>query len=152
MSENEWAARLRDAILDNSALRDGLLDEEAQPLIDWGLALAAVVTAPLPTLPDPEMRYEELYDALPKLMTRITWVTIYRQNKGADWTTRTLQQLNELNIVLHGETAPQIPALQMSAYAEASDGLSNGALVQALMQHLSLPIEPEEEYIYGETS
>jgi hypothetical protein len=136
---NKWAARLRDAILDNSALRDGLTDEEAQPLIDWGLAVAVRVTADLSsrTPNEADVRYEELYEALPKLLTRITWVTLFREKKGAEWTVKTLNQLNELNRTLYGESAPQFSDLQISTYANRYDGLERGALVKALMSILS---------------
>ena len=53
----DYAARLRDAILDNSALRNGLNDDEAQPLIDRGLSMADRVTVGV----QDEARYEQLY-------------------------------------------------------------------------------------------
>jgi hypothetical protein len=140
LDSNEWGKRLQDAILENAAIRDGLHDDEAQPLIDWGLALAVQVTNGLEKLPkaEAEIRYEELYGALPKLLTRITWFTLHRVNKGPEWANRTLEQLNELSRTLHGENAPQIPALLMSAYANSADGMATPAMVNTLMQHLTL--------------
>ncbi len=141
---NAWGEQLRDAILENSAIRDGLTDDEAQPLIDWGLARAVEVTQGLDLMDemDAEARYEELYNALPKLLTRITWVALYRADKGADWTTRTLEQLNEFNRTLLGDYAPQISPTAINAYAALTDGMEAGALVVELMRRLSPPPPP----------
>lgn len=136
---NPWAARLRDALLDNSALRDGLADDEAQPLIDWGLQLADRLAAEMKSLPSDqhEARYEQFYEMLPKLLTRITWVTLHRAKKGADWTANMLRQINDLNRILHGADAPQLSAESIAAYAERGDQLSNGELVKELIAHLT---------------
>ena len=136
---NPWAEKLRDAILSNSAIREGIHDDAAQPLIDWGLQLAEAVTAGLTAMPDniATMRYEALYEALPKLLTRITWVVVYREKKGADWTARTLNQLNELNQALHGADAPQLDEARITQLANRQDGLEPGALISALIATLS---------------
>jgi hypothetical protein len=147
---NPWAEQLRDAILSNSALREGIQDDEAQPLIDWALQLAEEVTAGLPSMPDSvtEQRFEALSEALPKLITRITWAVVYRQKKGPDWTTRTLTQLNELNMTLRGANAPQISEARMAELANLQDELEPGALILNLIETLSPPEPPENgEYI-----
>lgn len=145
MSDNPFNARLKDAILDNSSLRDGLTDDEAEPLIEWGLAQAESLTRNLPdqSSDEAEIRYEELYSTLPKLMTRITWAATFRAQKGADWTLNALKQLNELSQTLHGENAPQIPEHLLTAYAQGADGLDQGAFVLALMEHFT-PSEPDK--------
>lgn len=144
---NVWTERLRDAILDNSAWRRGLEDDEAQPLLDWGLAKANEVTTPLTTMPpeDAEARYDELYGALPKQMTRITWAATYREKKGEGWTRKTLNQLNELNQTLYGQAAPQIDQAWIDAYATHQDGgLLLVEILNALMTKLSSPSLLEE--------
>lgn len=158
---NEWSAKIKDAILSDSALRDGLTDQEAQPLIDWGLARAEEIGSQIAALPAAEIEIvlEEKQYALLKLMTRITWIAIHRAGKGAEWTTATLQKLNELNQTLYGETAPQISDNLIAAYAQQSNGLTQGEMVLELMKQLSPPsqdrsIQPEEkttEDNYGET-
>lgn len=151
------AQRLRDAILENSALRDGLTDDQAQPLIDWGLALADEVGAKIDQMPadDLETNYETYASALLKLMTRITWVATYRSSKGEAWTQDTLAKLNELNRTLRGESAPQISETTMHGYAQQIDGLDQGALVRELMQQLSPTVQllppPQEDSTHGET-
>jgi hypothetical protein len=143
---NTWADKLRDKLLDNSALRDGLTDDEAQPLLDWGLALAEKVTMGMETRPEPqaEARYEALSSALPKLITRINWVTIHAAQKGADWTAQTMQQMNELNRILHGEAAPQLPQ-------QALEAISNSPNHANTLQFLMHQLSPTEESFNGET-
>jgi hypothetical protein len=92
---------------------------------------------PTKTPNEADIRYEELYEALPKFLTRITWVTLFREKKGVDWTVKTLNQLNELSRTLYGESAPQFSEVQISTYANQYDGLERGALVKALMSILS---------------
>lgn len=152
LSNNVWATRLKDAILDNSAIREKLVDVEAEILINWGMHMAEVVTNDMP-LRDPdnaELRYEELYDALPKLMTRVAWVAAFRAEKDSDWTLKTLAKINELNLILHGMDAPQLSEIDMLAYATQADGLSRGDFIQELLQKLSQqepPQDGEEEEI-----
>jgi hypothetical protein len=142
---NHWGQSLQDAILDNSALRDGLTDDEAQPLIDWGLDLAATLTQGLDRLPDveAEARYEQLYAHLPKLMTRFTWLALHRAAKGQDWATRTLEQMNDYSRELYGPAAPQLNALALGRYASGADALERGALILALMADFSPPPPPQ---------
>jgi hypothetical protein len=83
------------------------------------------------------VRFEALSGALPKLLTRITWVVVYRQKKGADWTTRTLNQLNELNQTLHGADAPQLGDLTIAELAGAQDEMEPAALINSLIESLS---------------
>ena len=138
---NPWAEQLRDIILSNSALREGIQDDAAQPLIDWGLALAEQVTKNLPSMPDTvaSERYEALSGALPRLLTRITWVVVHREKKGPDWTTRTLNQLNELNHMLHGADAPQLSPSRIAELANRQDELEPAALINNLIEALSPP-------------
>lgn len=141
---NTWGRKLQDAILDNAALRDGLTDTEAQPLVDWGLQRAVVVTAPLDDHPLPDERYEELYSALPKLMTRISWLAIYREKKGEAWSVKTINQINELNTTLYGADAPTINPISAGQLATMSDGFNKSELILDLIYKLTPNDENEE--------
>lgn len=114
--ENIWGQKLRDAILSNSAIRDGLTDEEAQPLIDWGLGLADVIGKKMASLPDPEAAYETYLAALPRLMTRVNWLTTFSQKKGVDWTKKTIAQVHELTRTLFEEQARPLDAENLLRY------------------------------------
>lgn len=138
---NPWIRDLQEAILSNSALRDGLTDDEAQPLIDWGLGLAEQLGNQLAAMPadEAESLFEEKQSALLKLLTRISWVAIYQQEKGPSWTEQTLQQLNDFNRAIQGGQAPQLKPemLTHSAASAAAAPKSRGSVVQQLMQGLS---------------
>ncbi len=141
--ENPWRAKLRDTILDNSSITDGLTDDEAQPLIEWGLVMADRVTQGLPRTPDPaaEARLDDLRADLPRLMKRISWIRQYREKKGPEWTLKTLGQLNEMNQHLHGDAAPQLDSVTQSRIAHKQDDLTGFALLQDLMQRLTPPAD-----------
>ena len=133
-----WAAQLQDAILDNSGIRKGLHDDAAQPLLDWGLQLAKDSTQGLEALPSDQAqaRYDDLYTALPKLLTRIAWVVVYRAKKGADWTLKTFSQINEFNRVVQGGRAYQFSKQEIVEYANSMDGLQGQAMVKHLIRKL----------------
>lgn len=133
---NTWTERLRDTLLDNSALRDGLTDDEAQPLIDWGLAQAERVTAGLDgMMPEiAEAHYETLSSALPKLLTRITWLAVHRERKGPQWTQQTIDQINRFSQDLYGQDAPQLPPDSLSTLAQPAP---NGPYILTLIRYLS---------------
>lgn len=139
-SPNRWSTKLRDAIVSNSAIRDGLKDDEAQPLIDWGLSLADSIGAKMENVPESEI--EEVYDkyqaALSKLLTRINWLITFSQKKGPAWTQKTIDQLNELTHTLFGEQAPQLPVEDIMNYVLSdSDAADRRARVQQLMQRVA---------------
>ncbi len=140
-TDNPWTAKLHDTILDNSSITDGLTDDQAQPLIDWGLDMAVIVTQNFPSTPDPalEDRFDELRADLPRLMKRISWICLYREKKGPEWTLKTLGQLNEMNQNLHGAHAPQIPPQEQEQLAHQQIGLDGLALIRHLMQRLTPP-------------
>ena len=145
---NSWIERLRDAVLDSSAMRDGLNDDEAQPLVDWGLALADIAGAAFAQhiMEDQETAFDELRGTLLKLLTRITWTALHRQNKGYEWTARTLEQINDFNRRIQGDQAQVLPSGLIQAYAQSLDGLDRGSLVRDIIQRLSAPSStPSEE-------
>lgn len=136
--ENIWGQKLRDAILSNSAVRDGLTDEEAQPLIDWGLGLADIIGKKMASLPDPEAAYETYLAALPKLMTRINWLTTFSQKKGAEWTKKTIAQVQELSQTLFEEQAPPLDAENMLRYLIlGAEEIDRKSRVMLLIQKLT---------------
>lgn len=131
---------MADALLDNSAMRDGLTDDEAKPMIDFGMALANDVGDKLEAhakSPEFEAYYEDQRTAFVKIMTRIGWVAIYREKKGADWTVKTLKQINDYHQTLRGAEAPQLSPTIINAYAHQMDGLDKGAFVQDILNQLS---------------
>jgi hypothetical protein len=141
-----WTKKIQDAIADNSALRDGLTDDEAMPLIDWGAARAeqigARMAAPDTPAPDEEQVSSTAY-ALTRLMTRITWVVTYRHKKDAAWLTRTFNKINDLSNKLHGPDVPALSEDEIAAWIAEHKQYSNGELVNKLIARLTPPTTPD---------
>ncbi|NJL92914.1 MAG: hypothetical protein HC915_03925 [Anaerolineae bacterium] len=148
MADNDFGTKLSEAVLSSSALRENLTDDEAQPLVDWGVAQAEQVGAQMGDLLPMQqaMALEEKQTALLKLLTRITWVAVHSANKGEAWTRKTLAQINEYEQVLYGPAAPQLNAELMDRIALGQAGYNQGELVLTLIQALS----PEEDISNGE--
>ncbi|HML23598.1 MAG TPA: hypothetical protein PKD09_18215 [Aggregatilinea sp.] len=137
---NPWVQQITDVIAESEKVREGLHDDEAMPLIDWGTAqaktLGARLAAPDTPPPSAEQAAETGY-ALARLMTRINWVVTYRAKKDADWLTRTFHKINDLSRELHGPYAPTFSDDEIAAWIAAQPSQSNGELLQGLMTRLT---------------
>ncbi|WP_119065492.1 hypothetical protein [Aggregatilinea lenta] len=137
---NPLTRQITDVIAESEKVRDGLHDDEALPLIDWGTAQAKALGAKLaaPETPDvtPEQAAETGY-ALARLMTRITWVVTYRSKKDADWLTRTFHKINDLSRELHGLDAPTLSDEEIAAWIAEQPGHTNAELIQGLTARLT---------------
>ncbi len=142
-----WTAKIQDSIADSSAVRDGLHDDEAIPLVDWGAEQAQHIAARLaaPELPPPdEERVGNTAYSLVRLMTRITWVVVYRAKKDAAWLTRTFHTINDLSRELHGPDAPVLSDDEIAAWIAESKDKSSGELVKNLTARLT-PAAPASD-------
>ena len=137
---NPWTKQISDTLADADAVREGLHDDEALPLVDWGTAqaqaLGARMAAPETPSPTPEQAAETGY-ALVRLMTRITWVVTYRHKKDAAWLTRTFHKINDLSRELHGPDAPTLSEDEIAAWIADHAAHTNGELVQSLIARLT---------------
>jgi hypothetical protein len=147
---NRWTRQIQDVIADTSAVREGLHDDEATPLIDWGAVQAEHIGARLvePDTPEPdEEQVGEIGYTLVRLMTRITWLVTYRHKKDAAWLTKTFQMVNKLNADLHGPDAPTLSDDAIAAWIADHPNHTNGELVQDLIARLTpaAPVATEPE-------
>lgn len=143
-----WTKQIQDAIAENSALREGLHDDEVLPLIDWGAQQAERLGSRLSAPGAPEPDEEQVADAaysLVRLMTRITWLAVYRHKKDDAWLMRTFQTVNQLNRELHGPDAPVFSDDDIAAWIASHAQYSNADLVKNLIAHLSPPSGSEDE-------
>lgn len=150
---NPWTKRIEDTLADASAVREGLQDDEALPLMDWGVAqahvlgarMAAPEAAAAPAPPAEEQVAEKAY-ALVRLMTRITWVVTYRHKKDAAWLTRTFNKINDLSRELHGPDAPALSDDEIADWIATHAQHSNAELLQDLIARLTpgQPAQPDE--------
>jgi len=134
---NPWVKQIEDAIASNSALREGLHDNEAMPLIDWGAERAQQIgqrmAAQATVAPDSEEVAETAY-TLGRLMTRITWVVVYRNKKDAAWLTRTFNTINQLSQELYGPDAATLSEAEIADWIATHSQFSNGELVKQLIE------------------
>lgn len=150
---NPWIKRIEDTLADANAVREGLRDDEALPLMDWGVAQARVLGARMASPqaaaqePEPgagaEAQVDEKAYALVRLMTRITWVVTYRHKKDAAWLTRTFNKINDLSRELHGPDAPVLSDDEIAAWIATHAQHSNAELVQDLIARLT-PGQPDD--------
>jgi hypothetical protein len=137
---HRWAKQIQEAIASTSAVREGLHDDEATPLIEWGIAhseyLGRRMAAPDATPPTPE-QVDGTAFALVRLMTRITWLVVYRNKKDAAWLTRTFAALNQVSRELYGEDAPVLSDEEIAAWIAEQPAHSNAELVQGLIARLT---------------
>jgi len=150
-----WAKQIQEAIASTSAVREGLHDDEATPLIEWGIAhsehLGRRMAAPGVPEPTPE-QVDGAAFALVRLMTRITWLVVYRNKKDAAWLTRTFAALNQTSRELYGDDAPAFSDQEIAAWIAEHPKHTNAELIQGLIAHLtpaamstpSIPSEPPD--------
>jgi hypothetical protein len=139
-----------EALADTAKIREGLQDEEAQPLIEWGTRyaqwLAARLDSPGAAPPDTE-QVKTTAHTLVRLMTRLTWLVTYRHKKDAAWLTQTFQMVNKLNQDLLGTDAPVFTDEEITAWLTGHNTQTNGALLQNLVARLTppalAPVTPE---------
>ncbi|HVO71681.1 MAG TPA: hypothetical protein VMT24_16645 [Aggregatilineaceae bacterium] len=137
---DRWAKQIQETIASTSTVRDGLHDDEAIPLIEWGIAcsehLGRRMAAPGVPEPSPEQVDDAAY-ALVRLMTRVTWLVVYRNKKDAAWLTRTFAAINQLSHELYGEDAPVFSDDEIAAWIVEQSGHTNGELIQGLIARLT---------------
>lgn len=137
---NPWVKKILETIADSSPIRDGLHDDEAMPLIEWGAACAELVGRRLAAPGAPEPAPDQVETAgytLVRLMTRINWLATFRTKKDADWLTRMLRLINQLNTELYGEGAPALSEEEIAAWIADQPKRTNGELVQGLIARLT---------------
>jgi hypothetical protein len=135
-----WAKQIQEAIASTSAVREGLHDDEAIPLIEWGIAhsehLGRRMAAPGAPAPTPE-QVDTAAFALVRLMTRVTWLVVYRNKKDSAWLTRTFAAINQLSRELYGEDAPVLSDEEIAAWIAEQPAHNNAELVHGLIARLT---------------
>lgn len=145
-AETPEAGRLKqlaaEMILSASSLTDELTDEEAQPLIDWGLRQAEAAADDLSRASQeggtPAFQYygdvlADRLDAVRRIMKRTNRLAVRRQAMPAEEVREELRRLLAL-----AESVPRPPSLNMQAVpmadlSVARSDLENGPFVRALV-------------------
>lgn len=136
----QWTRQIQDTLAGNSGMREGLLDDEALPLVNWGAEQAETVAQRLAqesaSPPDAEQVALAAHN-LGRLLTRITWVVTYRAKKDAAWLTRTFAKINALSQEVFGPDAPTLSDEEIAAWIAEQPGKSNGELILDLLARLT---------------
>lgn len=135
----QWTRQIQDAIAGDSALREGLSDDDALPLVNWGADQAETVAQRLAAAapaPDAEQVANTAY-TLGRLMTRINWVVTYRAKKDAAWLARTFAKINALSREVFGPDAPTLSDEEIATWIADQPGRTNGELVRGLLARLT---------------
>lgn len=135
-----WSQHIQDALATDEKVREGLTDDEALPFMDWGNHYAGVLAARFSTSGAPEPNEEQVNEtaySLTRLMTRLTWLVTYRNQKDAGWLTQTFQMVNKLSRDLLGDNAPVFSDQEVTAWIADHAKHTNGELLQNLMARLA---------------
>lgn len=139
-STAQWTKQIQDALAGNSGMREGLRDDEALPLVNWGAEQAETIAQRLAEADAPAPDAEQIDMAgytLGRLLTRITWVVTYRTKKDAAWLTRTFAKINALSQELFGPDAPTLSDEEIAAWIADQPNRTNGELVNDLIARLT---------------
>lgn len=157
-STTQWTQQIQDTLAGNSGMREGLDDDEALPLVNWGAEQAETVAHRLaqPDAPPPDDEQVALAaNNLGRLLTRITWVVTFREKKDAAWLTRTFAKINALSQEVFGPDAPTLSDEEIAEWIAGQAGKSNGELVRDLIARLTpqgaAPDEAGESPVDGGT-
>jgi hypothetical protein len=147
---DRWSKHIQDVLATNEKVREGLTDDEALPLMDWGIQYAGVLAARLAAPDSPEPDEEQVNNvaySLTRLMTRLNWLVTYRDKKDAAWLTQTFQMVNKLSRELLSDDAPVFSEAEIAAWIADHHNHTNGELIQNLMARLipSATASPESE-------
>jgi hypothetical protein len=142
---HQWAAEV---ILASSSLTDGLSDDEARPLIAWGLAqaqaaaqemaAAGLVTAGLPG-DDAHNSVADRLTPVRRIMKGVTRLASERHELSPQDLFEELQYLLELARGLPQPPAWDKPEIPLAELAGLQTGLDNAAFVQAILGLLESP-------------
>ena len=134
--------QIQDALVSSDGVRDGLHDEEAIPLMEWGATCAQHVGTrlALPDTPAPDAdQVGAAAYALTRLLTRVNWVVTFRNKKDAAWLTRTFATINQLSRELYGETAPVLSDDDIAQWIADHPNHTNADLIHDLIARLTPP-------------
>lgn len=141
----QWAAEV---VLASSSLTDGLRDEEARPLIDWGLAQAQAaaeeVVAPGQigaglSDDDAHHRLADRLAPVRRIMKGVTGLASDRHDLSPQELFKELKYLLEFAGGLPQPPAWETPEIPLAELAGLQIGLDNIAFVQAILGLLESP-------------
>jgi hypothetical protein len=144
--------RAAESILGDPSVRGDLTDDEAQPLIEWGvkqataLARQAAAQAAMHTaLNNPVETMDESVADLRKLMKRVNRFVAARQEGDPEHLRKTLDRLAHVSQQVFGEAVPQASTLEREKFLHDQADLDNQQVVTHLLQIFAPPLPPPEQ-------
>ncbi len=141
---SQWTTIIQDVIATDSSIREGLYDDSAIALIEWGRTQAAQLAARL-VAENPDLDEETVNTyagALVRLMTVISRAVVHRHKQGADWLDKVFKRLNKTSERVYGEGAPVMSEDAISAWIAGHADRSDDELLRDLLQRFSPAAPP----------
>jgi len=136
---NDLEQKAAESILGDASLRDELTDDEAQPLIDWGLTQVAQIARRAALMASTEAM-EAALDDVRRLMKRVNRVVRHRALGDAEAVRSDLERLGALSARLFGDAAPRTTLSQVDAFMAEQGNLSNAQVVKRLLGMFAPPL------------
>lgn len=141
----ELEARAAESILGDAGLRDELTDDEAKPLIEWGVsqasAMARRVVAEAALQSDIDTLDESLA-SLRRLMKRVNRIVGRRAEGDPESLRKDVDRLASLSEKLYGDLVSRPDTAQVEAFLTQQSLLSNEQIVAKLLAMYAPPPEP----------
>lgn len=128
-----------ESILGDASLRDELTDDEAQPLIDWGLAQVAQIARRASLMASTEA-VEAALDDVRRLMKRVNRVVRHRALGDAEAVRSDLERMGALSARLFGDAVPRAALSQVDAFMAEQGNLSNAQVIKRLLGMFAPPL------------
>lgn len=132
---------IQDVIASDSSIREGLQDDNAIALIEWGRAEAARLAARL-VAENADLDEETVQThagALVRLMTTISRAVVYRHKQDADWLGKVFKRLNKTSQRVYGDDAPTLSEDAINAWIAGHADRSDDDVLRDLLQRYSPP-------------
>ncbi len=137
--QDDLEKKAAESILGDASLRDELTDDEAQPLIDWGLAQVAQIARRASLMASTEA-VEAALDDVRRLMKRVNRVVRHRALGDAEAVRSDLERLGALSARLFGDAVPRAALSQVDTFMAEQGNLSNGQVVKRLLGMFAPPL------------
>ncbi len=130
-----------ESIVGDPGLRDELTDDEARPLIDWGLAQVTLLARQAAAQASVEMMDASMRD-LHRLMKRVNRLVGARAAGDTARVREELDRLARLSGEMYGEETAPVDSTRLDTFMEEQESLSNEEIITRLLALFAPPWDP----------
>jgi len=134
----ELEKRVVESLMSDPGLRDELTDDEARPLMDWGLSQAAAIARRMAAQASAESLDDAVGD-LRKLMKRINRLVGHRREGDPELVRKDLRRLAKYSERLFGGTVVRPDEAQLETFLAEQAVLDNRGIVERLLAMFTPP-------------